>query len=62
MPRFAVEPLRETARQSLIEVHLAEGNQAEAIRELDRYATLLGEELGLEPTPRLRRLVLGTRV
>lgn len=48
------EPLRESARGALIRVHLAEGNQSEAVREYDRYRELLKNELGLEPTPRLR--------
>jgi DNA-binding SARP family transcriptional activator len=53
------EPLRETARAALIRVHLAEGNQSEAVREFTRYRALLHAELGLEPTPPLRRLVQG---
>jgi DNA-binding SARP family transcriptional activator len=51
------EPLRESANAALIRVHLAEGNQSEAVRQFDRYRALLDAELGLEPTPRLRRLV-----
>ncbi|HSO97014.1 MAG TPA: BTAD domain-containing putative transcriptional regulator [Acidimicrobiia bacterium] len=51
------EPLRETARAALIRVHLAEGNQSEALGEFGRYRALLQTELGLEPTPRLRELV-----
>jgi SARP family transcriptional regulator, regulator of embCAB operon len=53
------EPLRESAHAALIQVHLAEGNQSEAVREFARYRTLLYAELGLEPTPRLRQLVQG---
>jgi DNA-binding SARP family transcriptional activator len=53
------EPLRETSHAALIKVHLAEGNQSEAVREFTRYRELLHAELGLEPTPRLRRLVHG---
>jgi DNA-binding SARP family transcriptional activator len=53
------EPLRESAHAALIEVHLAEGNQSEALREFARYRALLRAELGLEPTPRLHRLVHG---
>ncbi|HEX6539396.1 MAG TPA: bacterial transcriptional activator domain-containing protein [Candidatus Dormibacteraeota bacterium] len=53
MAAVAAEPLRETARASLIRVHLAEGNQSEAVREFHRYADQLREELGLHPTPRL---------
>lgn len=48
------EPLRESARGALMRVHLAEGNQSEAIREYDRYRALLQAELGLEPTTNLR--------
>jgi len=51
------EPLRESAYAALIQVHLAEGNQSEAVREFRRYRALLHAELGLEPTPRLRQLV-----
>jgi SARP family transcriptional regulator, regulator of embCAB operon len=53
------EPLRESARVALIQVHLAEGNQSEALREFERYRALLQAELGLAPTLRLRRLVQG---
>jgi DNA-binding SARP family transcriptional activator len=55
------EPLRESARAALIQVHLAEGNQSEAVREFARYQALLHAELGLKPTPRLRHLVQGVR-
>jgi DNA-binding SARP family transcriptional activator len=51
------EPLRESARAALIRVHLAEGNQSEAVREFSRYRALLDSELGLAPTPRLRGLL-----
>jgi DNA-binding SARP family transcriptional activator len=51
------EPLRESSHGALIRVHLAEGNQTEAIREFDRYRRLLNAELGLEPSARLRDLV-----
>jgi SARP family transcriptional regulator, regulator of embCAB operon len=51
------EPLRESARALVIRIHLAEGNQSEALVEFSRYRTLLRAELGLEPTPRLSALV-----
>jgi len=51
------EPLRESARAALIRVHLAEGNQSDAIGEFERYRVLLRTELGIEPTPRLRKLL-----
>jgi DNA-binding SARP family transcriptional activator len=53
------EPLRESAHAALIQVHLAEGNQSEAVREFIHYRALLHSELGLEPTLRLRRLIQG---
>lgn len=51
-----VEPLRESAYSGLIRVHLAQGNQAEALRQYERYRLLLWEALGVEPTERLRHL------
>jgi DNA-binding SARP family transcriptional activator len=51
------EPLRESARRVLLGVHLANGNQSEAISEFERYRTLLEVELGVEPTAKLRDLV-----
>jgi len=55
------EPLRESGHAALIQVHLAEGNQSEAVWEFARYRTLLRAELGLEPTPRLCELVRDLR-
>jgi SARP family transcriptional regulator, regulator of embCAB operon len=51
------DPLRESARAALIHVHLAEGNQSEAVREFTHYRALLHAELGLEPTLRLHGLI-----
>jgi DNA-binding SARP family transcriptional activator len=51
------EPLRETARSALIGVHLAEGNQSDALDEFHRYRALIRAELDLEPTARLHDLV-----
>ncbi|MGH3799784.1 MAG: AfsR/SARP family transcriptional regulator [Pseudonocardiaceae bacterium] len=50
---IAGEPLRESSRAALIEAHLAEGNRALAARDLAEYRILLGNELGLEPSPKL---------
>ncbi|MFI6802325.1 AfsR/SARP family transcriptional regulator [Streptosporangium canum] len=55
------EPLRESARAALIRAHLAEDNQAEALRCFDHYSRHLQAELGLRPTPRLCELVAGLR-
>jgi SARP family transcriptional regulator, regulator of embCAB operon len=53
------DPLRESARARLIQVHLAEGNRPEAVREFTRYQALLHGDLGLKPTPQLRQLIDG---
>lgn len=51
------EPLRDTARRRVIEVHLAEDNAAEALREYESYRRLLSDELGIAPSPCIRLLV-----
>jgi DNA-binding SARP family transcriptional activator len=51
------DPLRESAHAALIEIHLAERNRSEALREFKRYQELLRAELHLEPTAELRELV-----
>jgi DNA-binding SARP family transcriptional activator len=53
----AVDPLRESAHRALIDVHLAEGNVAEAVRQYHVFKELLDERLGLEPSPQLRCMV-----
>jgi SARP family transcriptional regulator, regulator of embCAB operon len=55
------EPLRESSHAALIQLHLAEGNQSEAVREFGRYRALLHAELGLEPTSRLSQLIQDLR-
>jgi len=52
-----VDPLRESARACLIRLHLTEGNQGEALRQFERFSHVLQGELGLTPTPQLRKLV-----
>lgn len=53
-----LEPLRETAHRSLIEIHLAEGNWSEACRQFQRYRKLLRDELGVEPSDSMRSLLM----
>ena len=55
----AGEPLRESAHRRVIEVHLAEGNPAEALRQYESYRRLVRDELGLTPTAEIRSLVAG---
>ena len=53
------EPLRETARAALIRVHMAEGNQSDALGEFERYRVLLRAELDIAPSARLSQLLAG---
>lgn len=53
----SAEPLRESAHRQLVEVHLAEGNAAEAVRQYQFYRHMLDERLGLGPSPAMHRLV-----
>jgi DNA-binding SARP family transcriptional activator len=52
-----LEPLRESAHLTLITVHLAEHNAAEAVRQFAAFRRLLAAELGIEPSARLAALV-----
>lgn len=51
------EPLRETAHRLVVEIHLTEGNAAEALRQYHLYRELLRSELGIAPSSGLRQLV-----
>jgi DNA-binding SARP family transcriptional activator len=51
------EPLRESAHRRVIQVHLAEDNHAEALRQYDSYRRLMATELGLPPSNTIRELV-----
>ena len=52
-----VDPLRESGYAALINVHLAQGNQSEALQVFNRYSELLSTALGLEPTGHLSALI-----
>jgi SARP family transcriptional regulator, regulator of embCAB operon len=53
------EPLGESPHTVVITVHMREGDQAEALREFERYRLRLDAAFGLEPTARLRALLPG---
>jgi len=52
-----LEPLRESAHRVVTQVHLAEGNHVEAVRQFQRYRHLLRRELGIEPSEHMLGLV-----
>ncbi len=56
---FAVrgEPLRESTYRLLVRVHLAEGDVAAAVSAYRQFRTRLRDELGIDPTDQLTRLV-----
>ena len=51
------DPLRESAHRRLIELHLADGNPAAAVRQYATYRSMLRAELGVSPSPEIQRLV-----
>jgi DNA-binding SARP family transcriptional activator len=53
---LAGDPLRERAHLLLVQAHLAAGNRGEALRQYERCARLLHDELGLEPSPAMEAL------
>ena len=57
MYKRQIEPLRETAHRALIRAHLAQGNRAEATRQLQRLAQLLDKELSEKPSPMVTDLL-----
>ena len=57
----AAEPLRESAQRVLIRAHLTEANNAEALRQYERFRSLLFRELGIWPSARLEELIAPVR-
>jgi DNA-binding SARP family transcriptional activator len=51
------EPLRESAHRTVVRVHLAEGNVAEAVRAYESFQAILAHEIGAAPTPQMCRLI-----
>jgi DNA-binding SARP family transcriptional activator len=53
------EPLRESAHRAVVGVHLAEGNVGEALRAYEQFRAMLADELGVQPSEHMARLVRG---
>jgi len=53
-----LEPFRETGYQSLMRLHFAMGDRAEALRVFGRCRDLLRDELGTSPSPQTEALFL----
>ena len=53
-----VDPLRETPHGTLISIHLADGNQSDAIEAYDTYRVALRDALDLEPSGHITALLL----
>jgi DNA-binding SARP family transcriptional activator len=53
----SIEPIRESAHRALIEIYLAQGNSACAVKHYQRYRGLLHRLLGLTPSRRMARLI-----
>lgn len=54
---IAIDPVRETAHRIVVEVHLAEGNAASALRSYQHYRAFLQRELNVSPSPKMTVLV-----
>jgi DNA-binding SARP family transcriptional activator len=52
-----LEPLRESAHRQLIRIHLADGNQSEAVRAYGLFSALLRAELGLRPSAKMEQVM-----
>jgi DNA-binding SARP family transcriptional activator len=57
-----IEPLQELVQQQVIELYFASGQRAAAMRQYERLAQLLNDELGVAPSKATRALVERIRV
>ncbi len=52
-----IDVLRESAHRTVIAIHLAEGNVAEALRAYDQCRLVLVRDVGVEPSPTTSRML-----
>jgi DNA-binding SARP family transcriptional activator len=55
---IAMEPLREVGYQLLIRAHTKAGNRSEAVQAYQQCRKILGEQLGIDPSPETEALYL----
>jgi DNA-binding SARP family transcriptional activator len=55
---IAEDPLRESARRTLIRIHVAEGNVHDAVTQYRAYRDVVRDDLGLEPSPQMAALLV----
>jgi len=55
---IAEDPLRESARRTLIRIHVAEGNVHDAVAQYRAYRDVMRDDLGLEPSPQMAALLV----
>lgn len=53
----AIEPVRESAHRTIVEIYIAEGNPGSALKYYQRYRCMLQRELGVAPSRQMARLV-----
>lgn len=54
---LSVDPIRESAHRIVIEIHLAEGNAASALKHHQQYRRMLQRELGTAPSSQMDQLL-----
>ncbi|MFJ9413122.1 bacterial transcriptional activator domain-containing protein [Streptomyces sp. NPDC101227] len=54
---ISIDPIRETAHRIVVEIHIAEGNLACALKRYRTYRELLRQELEVAPSQQMTRLV-----
>jgi DNA-binding SARP family transcriptional activator len=57
MASVEAEPYRETGHRLVIQIHIAEGNNAQAIRAYNAYRSLVAKELSIAPSSKMEQLV-----
>ena len=56
------EPLRESAQRLAVQIHIEDGNLADAANQVQQYAETLQRELGISPSPAMLAMLSEARV